>query len=510
MPRITQIEIRNFGGIRQLKMKVPPKGVVVKGGNHRGKTSFVNSVAAGLMAEGVDPGAIRQGADKSELFFDLDMIGEFRHVHRTIRPSGQEVVIRNDEDDTRPRPAEYLKGIFGKSINPVSFYLAKADERRKLVLEAMQCQVTREDLERWTGRKEWSDEMLSQNGLVLLKRVRDDYYERRRQANKERDEAEEDARRALVEAEAIEAKIPLGIVISIEDAQQRWDAANQSVLALDARAEAARAAESSYAEQVGKIDRLRRDADAEMAAAPTVIDREITATRRAHEAAQARVDSIKRELELAEAGAAELLSDLTKLEEDAATRAAAVTKATNLREQANDLETNLRAAGAVLSVSEEERSAKTKAREAATYDLATAQKRTELQKATTKATGLKDIYVAAHGVAEDLDRIVTRLTKDAPIDLSARGGTIEGFDAEAMTLDGKALDRLSGEEQLSFAVKLAKRVNPKAKILICDNIERVDDDLLERFLKLATADDWQLIASRVTRGELVFEAIEGD
>jgi hypothetical protein len=60
---------------------------------------------------------------------------------------------------------------------------------------------------------------------------------------------------------------------------------------------------------------------------------------------------------------------------------------------------------------------------------------------------------------------------------------------------------------MRFAVEVARRSNPKSKILIVDGIERIADDRLEDFIREATSDGYQLIASRVDRGELVVEAI---
>lgn len=507
MPTITQIEIRNFGGIRQLKVKVPAKGLVVKGGNHRGKTSFIGAVEAALMAEGVDAGAIRHGADKSEIFLDLDQINEYRHIHRTIRPGSQDVVITNDQEDTKPRPAEFLKSIFGKSINPVSFYMAKADERRRLVLEAMQCEVTAADLERWTGRSVWSDSLLVENGLVLLKKVRDDYYERRRIANKESDEAAEDARRARSEADMVEASLPLRVAVPLEEAKERWTQANQKVLELDARIEASKAAETSQAATRAKIVRLRGEADTELADTPAVLATVMKMHQEAFSASASRIECLRFDLARAEESHKAIAEQLKEIEKTASARAAAEGRSRNLREQASDLEANLNAAGAVLAVGAGDFEARRAQRDEAAADLAHAEKRSELATANGKAAALETIADTAKETADGLDRIVTRLTKEAPLELAARGGSIQGFDAETMTLDGTPLNRLSGEEQLRFAVELAKRVNPKSKLLICDGIERVEVSLEPRFLELATADGWQLIATRVTEGKLSIEAI---
>jgi hypothetical protein len=76
-----------------------------------------------------------------------------------------------------------------------------------------------------------------------------------------------------------------------------------------------------------------------------------------------------------------------------------------------------------------------------------------------------------------------------------------------VTLDGVALSDLSGAEQMRFSIDLSKRLNPVAGILIVDGLERLDDDALDAFVEMATADGHQLIGTRVSRGELVIEAL---
>jgi hypothetical protein len=47
-------------------------------------------------------------------------------------------------------------------------------------------------------------------------------------------------------------------------------------------------------------------------------------------------------------------------------------------------------------------------------------------------------------------------------------------------------ESLCGAEQMRFAVEVARRSNPKSKILIVDGIERIADDRLEDFIREAT------------------------
>jgi hypothetical protein len=72
------------------------------------------------------------------------------------------------------------------------------------------------------------------------------------------------------------------------------------------------------------------------------------------------------------------------------------------------------------------------------------------------------------------------------------------------------LDDLSGSEQLAFSVDLAKRLSPNGRLLCVDKLEAFDPDALAEFVALCTSGGWQLLGTRVERGELVIESIEAD
>ena len=98
----------------------------------------------------------------------------------------------------------------------------------------------------------------------------------------------------------------------------------------------------------------------------------------------------------------------------------------------------------------------------------------------------------------------------APL-ITARSATIKGltFTADGgIALDGVALDLLSGQEAIDFCIRVAKRAHPKCKLLTADKLEQLDPESLEAFVKMATADGWQLIGTRVEAGEMVIELLE--
>jgi hypothetical protein len=103
-----------------------------------------------------------------------------------------------------------------------------------------------------------------------------------------------------------------------------------------------------------------------------------------------------------------------------------------------------------------------------------------------------------------LDRIVKRLSKDAPSELAKRSDMIEGLDVtpDAVLLDGRNVTVLSGSERMKFSVKLAKRIAGKAKILTVDGMEAISPAEQPAFVRECLDDGWVLFATVVADGPL--------
>jgi hypothetical protein len=57
-------------------------------------------------------------------------------------------------------------------------------------------------------------------------------------------------------------------------------------------------------------------------------------------------------------------------------------------------------------------------------------------------------------------------------------------------------------------VEIKKRANGRSKFIIVDGLERIDADQHDAFVEEATRGGWQLIGTRVERGELVIERLQ--
>jgi hypothetical protein len=478
--RITRLTIRNYAGIASADIAIPPAGIVIKGGNARGKTSILRGLRAALLAQGLDPSCIHQGADKSEILVDMEVL----HARRTIRQGGKDLVVTGPGGDIKPKPQTILNELFGKEVDPLAFYLADDKERRRMIYQVMPMEVTGEDVHRWTGEPMLGNPFIG-HGLEVLAGIRQRYYDKRTAANAA---AEESGRRAdELRAKADAMGSPSSAVSEGEAVQLLGTVQRElnELTWLRAAHEQARAKAGPTRE---KIERLRADADGEQKLPVQIggvedvdadsVDELETFKRRLREAfdlADVAIASVKRRRQY--------LDQVTELEESLA----GIDSMAVPQEELDAASKRVQDAAAALA----------QARQAEDYRAA----RAAADEARVRA--VKDLDEAGH-----LDQVVRTLTTDAPRELAARSKAIPGLDvSQKITLDGVAIDDLSGKEQLEFAVALAKRVRGEGRVLTVDGMEKLDEDELPGFLKMAVAGGWQVIGTRVTRGELQIEAI---
>jgi hypothetical protein len=488
--RLTKIEVTNYKGIEHASFDVGAGGAIIQGRNGSGKTSLRDAILAALKARGLGPECVRNGADKAEILIDMDKT----RVRRSITAAGGgAVTVVNEDGDKWGRPQSRLDELFGASLDPLAFFLAKPVDRLKMIMTAMPAAVTEEDVRRWTEDvRRWTDDL-------------------RAEANRRAKDARARADAAQGEAHRLVSDEHKGVVVPLpgeEDAPVRE--AERGLEALAARQRQAEEQERKAAGTRERIADLRKRAKAEDAKGLAPVGRDVMAALiKTRDEAQARVDGLKRELIAAEqawmvANAAVLGASEKQRAHDESDAAAAA-----LRAQAQDLESSLAAVAIEPPTAEERAQAETAVAQARSHrDLVRAAR--AAHDALITVAALTEEAGLAERTAADIDAIVVTLTKDAPAEVAARSQLIPGLaiDGDKITLDGKALDNLCGAEQMRFAVDLAKRLSPGGKLLTVNGLEQIDPDSRQDFYRLCMADGWQLIGTLVERGELRVVAIE--
>lgn len=507
--KITRLVIKNYRGIRKLDIKVPPAGAVIKGANAKGKTSVLKAIAAAISNDGAGADAVRIGEDASEILVDVDAL-EKLHIARRITAKGSSsVTVTTSDGDKWAKPQTRLTEMFGGcALDALHFFLAEPKDRRRLILDAIPNEVTAKDIDGWTnGGAEilgFAKDFVAPNGLEIVGQLREKFYNRRTEANRVAKEARGRASEATDAADAGTVKGTR----SVEDAQTQVDGARARVGEIRGRSAAQEAMRQSGEKTRATIKTLLEQAEQLQAdAMPDPSEKRMQLAVGLDRDATDRVDRLRAQLEVAEAEQKRAALELKELIDQAQTVKEQRREIANLRRRAEELEQTIPATA--VGTEEEFAGAQT-ALETAEADLEHARQAERWRGLVETSTRLTAEATGMENTADALDEIVKTLTTKAPRELAQRANLIEGlaFDGDQITMDGVAIDALSGAEQMRFAVEIARRLNAKAKILVVDGLERLDGERLGVFVKLATADGWQLLATKVTDGELVVDAIE--
>jgi DNA repair exonuclease SbcCD ATPase subunit len=505
---ISRIRIRNYMGIEERDTRIPPAGAVARGKNGGGKTSVLRAVRAALEAEHVGPDAIRNGAEKAEILIDLDDVA----VRRVITRSGSTLSVT--VDGMRPKaPQTYLEKILGTApLDPLDLYLAKPKDRRAKILAAIPLRVTVDQLRQWAPVDDDVD--VGGHALEVLSAVRQDFYERRTEANRRAAEAAREAERLAKVADDLPSA-PAGTA-SLHDVTLEHSRARAAIDLLDERARAAETARQRQADARSRLDANARRANALRGEAVAIACDEAP-LRAVADAIEADVVRIKNELAVLRRRLDQRVVDHGDACNALDKAVAANDRAKALREQAQALDDaaaeGARALDAVADgVTEEERRAAIARVEAADAAFAGARARRAREDVAAEAKAAAVTADGKQAAAAELDRIVRALTNDAPAALLGESCPIPGLslDGETILLDGIRIDDLSGAEQMRFAVSIAKRMGGPGRILVCDGLERLDPESLDDFVRTATEGGWQLLGTKVSGGDVVLEGIEFD
>ena len=513
--KITELRITNYRGIEALSTKVPAPGLIVKGPNGVGKTSILNAIRAALAGQDIGPDAVRIGTDRCEILVNMDDVS----VRRVITAKGTKLTVEGGDAKPVKAPQTWLNDLLGTApLDPIELYSAKPPKQKAQILAALPLRVSADQVDGWLdGWKLDKAPDYTLHGLEVVDLIRKEFYTKRADANAEAKAIEKGI-------EALEAGAPAAIAgaLPVPEAEAKHRDASAALAELQARTRRA-------AEQVEKTKatreraaKLRVDA-AELEAKPApdpqdleALEAEVSAVAKSVAAWRERIAELEKQL----AGAREGLQ-LEIAEEAAAVQrareqrdrvtahTARLVQARQAREQADSLEaaiastsetapdeTEIAAAAAAERVAAEAHVAAHAAKLRADHEERVAAERTRL--------------TAAHEKAGQLTGMVDKFTKVVPNELLHAANGIPGLalDGDDVFLDDVRLSKLSGREALLFAVEIARRLNVQAKILIVDELEKVDADMLPDFVAAATAGGYQLLATRVEAGEVVLEAIE--
>lgn len=78
-------------------------------------------------------------------------------------------------------------------------------------------------------------------------------------------------------------------------------------------------------------------------------------------------------------------------------------------------------------------------------------------------------------------------------------------EGETISIGGIAIDRLSGKEQVEFAMMLTRATAGNLKVIVVDGLELLDTKNLKLFKEEIDGDDFQYVLAKVSDTELKFK-----
>lgn len=521
---IRRIRFRNWRGITAREVVIGPGGVLIEGTNGSGKTSFITGIRAALMGRGVDETAVHVGTDEAELLVDLD----HATVRRVLKANGSGgLSITLDDGTKQSSPQAWLNDLLGIApLDPIDLFEEKdAAKRRAKVLAAMPISVTPEILAQWLPPGETATKAeCAGHGLDVVERLRKAVYERRTEAGRVLKNANAAVSTAALKLATAEAEIGPGEIREVAVVDNALNVAIREQVALETQAESA-AKQTAQAEATRKkvADFRAKAAELRERAAKDAPDPAVTTEllesrgvlNADAESWEKKIAELQEQIAEAEAqratcrdAIATIDVELRKREEAEALAEASIHSATEFSSRAEELEATIASATPPSAEAIEEKRIAVAALRKELERSRSGGKLGELRATLEKVKGEEAAAKAAH-VA--LDASEKALKHDAPKALLAASGGVPGLtvDGDVIRLDGVALDTLSGAEQLRFAVAIARRMNAKSKLLVIDKLEAVAPDQLADFIAHATADGFQLIATRVAEGPATAKAIGG-
>jgi hypothetical protein len=501
--KVTRLRVKSFRGIEEVDQDIPDAGVLVTGKSGGGKTSVLNALHAGLQGRDIGPDAIRLGSDRAEILIDMDNAS----VRRAISRKGTSLKVTT-ADGVMRAPQTWLSELFGASIDPLALLDAAPKDRRKMILEAVPMTVSIETLRRFAPDLP-DDTDVDGHGVEVLERVRELYYDKRTVANAAAKAALDEASRAQEAALTARDATDSNDAMPVADAEQMLSNEQARLTTLGAQAAEAIRANAATTQTRTKIAALRQQAELERSLLPADNHEKAGFARVRLRNAEDTVARLRTELVQAEKEQQEAYLAAQAEDNLEKSRHAILERSIVFDTQAHDLESAL--AGAVAPTVDPQRLADA---EAAVLTAAGHRDRAKAWDLFHRAGKYVDVCAIAAtdtaAAAAALDSIVHALTQDAPSYLFAQSAGIEGlaFEGDEVFLDKIRLSGLGGRDRLRFAINIAKRANAKAKILIVDGLERVDDTQLEEFVAECTSGGFQLLATRVSPNDVIFESLQ--
>src|SRR5665648_2973 len=146
--RVSRIEIKNFIGIKELKLDLG-KINIITGRKGEGKTSIIQSIQKGFTNQNERVEVIRHGEEEATILIQTDTGLE---IDRKIRTNKTDYLKVRKPGEAVPSSEKYLKQfINGDIFRPLEFVDKSPTEQAKIILNMLDIPWTLDDISNWFG-----------------------------------------------------------------------------------------------------------------------------------------------------------------------------------------------------------------------------------------------------------------------------------------------------------------------------------------------------------------------
>lgn len=441
---LTKLSIRDYLGIEQVELSGLGKILLVEGRNAEGKTSVLNAIKEAMISSGADPTVIRAGKEKAEILLELQP--EHIEISRKITPNANTVSVKVDGQPVRS-PQAFLDKLRGQSsINPVAFFLAPKRKRREILLQAIALKMSPAEF----AKKVWK--------ITGLRGFPDAELKRSLPTS---DGAKEDA-----------------LTLTERWRQTTYDlrhSINVDATRLRKAIEQDRQELPDKLEPIAIEDLQRKRNELQAAVKEQVeYDEKIAEERMLkdqQEAIEYDIKQLEAQINLKKKRWVQNNKSLLALESQI--KGSNPPDGKRIQQELAELE-------AIWEQGQRHR------------DIL--RRQTELEVIEVRAEKLDTFH---KGLAKDVPQVLLKEAK-----MPCEGLMVEG---ETISIGGIAIDRLSGREQVEFAMMLTRATAGNLKVIVVDGLELLDTKNLKLFKEEIDGDDFQYVLAKVSDSGLEFK-----
>lgn len=148
MFNITRLRILNYMGLEHVCIEKAGKIVRIKGENGVGKSAILAAIRGMFESAGVDLDNIMVDKERAEVHITLEGLGQVIEAKRVMTATTNKPTVKVDGKLRTKTPATFLAALVGKlNMNPIDFFLGDEHAQRQMLLEAMPCVLTPDEIQ---------------------------------------------------------------------------------------------------------------------------------------------------------------------------------------------------------------------------------------------------------------------------------------------------------------------------------------------------------------------------